>query len=294
MKENNNSQKQNDIFTFTTRRGLKQPSYREEIFNEKIPNIDEEQNVEFINQEIPVDINDQTDISGKINLSIDQERIIQKLPSFRIGDRKIHDDVINSDKYLNLKEYKPLFIRNPPIFFWFLGLSFIGFGFSLIINILLYKYKKNFFNGFIGHYVWEYFILIIIFIFGLSFFFYSEYESIEVDKMKGVIKFYKYDTLSCKFNVFEIEIKNINSIFPVKVQAARRSSMERSCLTQIGITFNNTNTIYIFKTFFRYFTIKTVIKLRTFLYKRLQSYDSVSRELEGTLTYINVLQERIK
>ena len=294
MKENNNSQKQNDIFTFTTRIGLNQQSYREEIFNEKIPNIDEEQNVEFINQEIPVDINDQTDISGKINLSIDQERIIQKLPSFRIGDRKIHDDVINSDKYLNLKEYKPLFIRNPPIFFWFLGLSFIGFGFSLIINILLYKYKKNFFNGFIGHYVWEYFILIIIFIFGLSFFFYSEYESIEVDKMKGVIKFYKYDTLSCKFNVFEIEIKNINSIFPVKVQAARRSSMERSCLTQIGITFNNTNTIYIFKTFFRYFTIKTVIKLRTFLYKRLQSYDSVSRELEGTLTYINVLQERIK
>ena len=293
MKENDNK-KLNDIISFTTRRELKQPSFREEPFNEKIQNIDEEQNVEFISQEVPVDINDQTDVSQRINLSIEQERIIQKLPSFKIGDRKIHDDVINSDKYLFLKDYKPLFIRNPPIFFWFLGCSFIGFGFTLIINILLYKYKKNFFNGFIGHYFWEYFVLIIIFIFGLSFFFYSEYESIEVDKMKGIIKFYKYDTLSCKFNVLEVDIKNINSIFPVRVQTARRSSMERSCLTQVGVTFNNTNTIYIFKTIFRYFTIKTVIKLRTFLYKRLQSYDSVSRELDGTLTYINVLQERIK
>ena len=93
--------------------------------------------------------------------------------------------------------------------------------------------------------------------------------------------------------MLEIEIKNINAIFPVKVQTNNRSMMERSCLTEIGITFNNTNTTYIFKTIFRYFTIKNVIKLRTFLYKRLQSYESVSRELDGTVTYINVLQDRI-
>ena len=92
----------------------------------------------------------------------------------------------------------------------------------------------------------------------------------------------------------EIDIRSINAIFPVRVQTVRSSSMEKSCLTEIGITFNNTNTTYIFKTVFRYFTIKTIIKIRTFLYKRLQSYETVSRELDGTSTYINVLQERIR
>ena len=292
-KDNNNNIENNEILSYNTRRDLKQ-SYRGAKFDEKDENLDE-QNTEYINQEIPVDVNDQTDATGsRVNLSIDQERIIQKLPSFRSGDRKIHDDVINSDKYLNYKEYKPFIIRNPPLFFWFLGICFIGFDIVLIINIILAKYKKNFMSGFIGHYAWEYIIIVIIFIFGSSFFFYSEYESIEIDKMKGIIKLYKYDTLSCKFNMLEIPIKNINSIFPVRVQPSQRTSMERSCLTQIGITFNNSNTTYIFKTLFRYFTIKTIIKLRTFLFKRLQSYDSVSRELDGTTTYINVLQDRIR
>ena len=293
MKEKDNIIENNEILSYNTRRDLKQ-SYRGARFDEKDENLDE-QNTEYINQEIPVDIKDQTDATGsRVNLSIDQERIIQKLPSFRAGDREIHDDVINSDKYLNYKEYKPFKIRNPPLFFWFLGICFIGFGFVLIINIILAKYKKNFMSDFIGHYAWEYIIIVIIFIFGSSFFFYSEYESIEIDKMKGIIKLYKYDALTCKFNMLEIPIKNINSIFPVRVQTSRRTSMERSCLTQIGITFNNSNTTYIFKTIFRYFTIKTIIKLRTFLFKRLQSYDSVSKELDGTTTYINVMQERIR
>ena len=294
MKENNNNRDINNIISYNIKRDFNKPSYKGESFDKKSPNLDDEQNTEFINQEIPVEINDQTHISSRVNLSIEQERIIQKLPSFRVGDRKINDEVINSDKYLDYKEYKPLIIRNPPIFFWFLGIVFILFGFTLIINILLYKYKKNFINGFVGYYAWEYIILIIIFIFGISFFFYAEYESIEVDKIKGVIKLYKYDNLKCKLKILEIDIKNINSIFPVRVQPPRSSIMERTCLTQIGITFNNTNTAYIFKTLFRYFTIKTVIKLRTFLYKRLQSYESVSRELDGTLTYINVLQDRIR
>ena len=289
MKENNNNP---EIISHKINDNLNK-SIRGAHFDEKY-GLDDEQNTEFINQEIPVNINDQTDISGRINLSIEQERIIQKLPSFRMGDRKIHDEVINSDKYLNYKEYEPLIIRNLPLFFWSLGLIFIGFGFTLIINILLYKHKKNFINGFVGHYFWEYIILIVIFIFGVSFFFYSEYESIKVDKMKGVLILYKYDTLKCKLNKLEIQIKNINSIFPVRVLTQRSSSLERSCLTQIGITFNNNNTAYLFKTVFRYFTIKTIIKLRTFLYKRLQSYDSVSRELDGTSTYINVLQDRIR
>ena len=254
---------------------------------------DEEPNDEFINQEIPVNINDISEIRTRTNLSLDQERIIQKLPTFRLGNEKIHDEVINSDKYLDFKEYKPLYIRNPPIFFWLLGLIFISFDILLIINIILSKSKNNFISGFIGKYAWEFIIIIVIFFFGISFFIYAEYESIKIDLIKGVITLYKFDNLCCKCNTLEIEIKTINSVFPAKVETIRTSSMRRSCLTQIGITFNNTNTVYLFKTIFRYFTIKNVIKIRTFLYKRLQSYDMVSRELDGTVSYINVLQERI-
>ena len=134
MKEINTNQGHeiNDIISFNTKRDLKQPTYRGSNFDEKEFNIDDEHNPEFINQEIPVEIKSQIDSTGtRINLSIDQERIIQKLPSFRIGDRKIHDDVINSDKYLNLKEYKPLMIRNPPIFF----LAFRSYFYCIWISI---------------------------------------------------------------------------------------------------------------------------------------------------------------
>ena len=240
-----------------------------------------------------MNINDISEVRSKTNLSLDQERIIQKLPTFRLGNVKIHDEVINSDKYLDLKEYKPLYIRNPPIFFWLLGLIFISFDILLIINIILSKSKNNFISGFIGKYEWEFIIIVVIFLFGISFFIYAEYESIKIDLMKGVITLYKYDNLSCKCIMYEIQIKTINSVFPAKVETIRTSSMRRSCLTQIGITFNNTNTVYLFKTIFRYFTIKNVIKIRTFLYKRLQSYDMVSRELDATVSYVNVLQERI-
>ena len=292
--------KENDIelFTYASTKGklnLNTSSSQTDNISEKAHSnpLDDEQNHEFINQEIPVNINDISEIRNKTNLSIDQERIIQKLPTFRLGNEKIHDEVINSDKYLEYKEYKPLIIRNPPLFFWFIGLCFISFDILIIINIILYQFKKNFISGFIGKYAWEFIIIVIILLFGISFFIYSEYESINIDLMKGKLTLYKYNTLTCSFNVLEIQVNSINSIFPAKVETPRSSSMRRSCLTQIGITFNNSNTVYLFRTLFRYFTIKNVIKLRTFLYKRLQSYDMVSRELEGTVSYINVLQERI-
>ena len=296
MKENDN-----DIINISTKGGLYNLTSNSKNDNiseresEKTHSIsDEDQNIEFINQEIPVNINDISEIRSKTNLNLDQERIIQKLPTFRLGNEKINDEIINSDKYLDYKEYEPLIIRNPPIFFWFLGLCFIFFDILIIINIILSKSNKNFMNVFVGRSFWEFIIVVIVFLFGVSFFVYAEYESIKVDLIKGVITLYKYDNLSCRLNELEIQINMINSIFPARVETARTSSMRRSCLTQIGITFNNNNTIYVFKTLFRYFTIKNVIKLRTFLYKRLQSYDMVSRELEGTISYINVLQERIR
>ena len=293
MKENDK-----EMIAYTTTKGnLNQNTSQNEnsIISEKINSFSEEDtNNELINQEIPVNINDISEIRSKTNLSLEQERIIQKLPTFRLGNEKIHDEIINSDKYLDYKEYQPLIIRNPPLFFWFLGICFLTFDTVLIINIILGHNKKNFISGFIGRTFWEYLIIIIIFLFGVSFFIYAEYESIHIDLIKGIMILYKYDNLTCSFNQLKIDINNINSIFPAKVETARSSSMRRSCLTQIGVTFNNNNTVYFFRTLFRYFTIKNVIKLRTFLYKRLQSYEMVERELEGTISYINVLQERIR
>ena len=287
-----------EMIAYTTTKGnLNQNTSKNEnsIISEKINSFSEEDtNNELINQEIPVNINDISEIRSKTNLSLEQERIIQKLPTFRLGNEKIHDEIINSDKYLDYKEYQPLIIRNPPLFFWFLGICFLTFDTVLIINIILGHNKKNFISGFTGRTFWEYLIIIIIFLFGVSFFIYAEYESIHIDLIKGIMIFYKYDNLTCSFNQLKIDINNINSIFPAKVETARSSSMRRSCLTQIGVTFNNNNTVYFFRTLFRYFTIKNVIKLRTFLYKRLQSYEMVERELEGTISYINVLQERIR
>jgi len=293
MKENNDR----EIFTYTTTNGnLNKINSKNEssIISDKVNSFsEEEQNNELINREIPININNISEIRNKTNLSIEQERIIQKLPTFRIGDEKIHDEIINSDKYLEYKEYKPLIIRNPPLFFWFIGICFLSFDIVLVINIILGHKKKNFISGFTGRSFWEYLIVVIIFLFGISFFIYAEYESIHIDLIKGVMTLFKYDNLTCSFNVLNIDINNINSIFPSKVETARSSSMRRSCLTQIGVTFNNNNTVYCFRTLFRYFTIKNVIKIRTFLYKRLQSYEMVERELDGTVSYINVLQERI-
>ena len=293
MKENDK-----EMIAYTTTKGnLNQNTSQNEnsVISEKINSFSEEDtNNELINQEIPVNINDISEIRSKTNLSLEQERIIQKLPTFRLGNEKIHDEIINSDKYLDYKEYQPLIIRNPPLFFWFLGICFLTFDTVLIINIILGHNKKNFISGFTGRTFLEYLIIIIIFLFGVSFFIYAEYESIHIDLIKGIMILYKYDNLTCSFNQLKIDINNINSIFPAKVETARSSSMRRSCLTQIGVTFNNNNTVYFFRTLFRYFTIKNVIKLRTFLYKRLQSYEMVERELEGTVSYINVLQERIR
>ena len=294
MKENNDR----EIFTYTTTNGnLNKINSKNEssIISDKVNSFsEEEQNNELINREIPININNISEIRSKTNLSIEQERIIQKLPTFRIGDEKIHDEIINSDKYLEYKEYKPLIIRNPPLFFWFIGICFLSFDIVLVINIILGHKKKNFISGFTGRSFLEYLIVVIIFLFGISFFIYAEYESIHIDLIKGVMTLFKYDNLTCSFNVLNIDINNINSIFPSKVETARSSSMRRSCLTQIGVTFNNNNTVYCFRTLFRYFTIKNVIKIRTFLYKRLQSYEMVERELDGTVSYINVLQERIR
>ena len=94
MKENNDR----EIFTYTTTNGnLNKINSKNEssIISDKVNSFsEEEQNNELINREIPININNISEIRSKTNLSIEQERIIQKLPTFRIGEEKIHDEIV--------------------------------------------------------------------------------------------------------------------------------------------------------------------------------------------------------
>ena len=78
-----------EIINITTKGELNQPTNTSkndiisEKENEKVNSFYEEQKIEFINRDIPVNINDISEIRTKSNLSLDQERIIQKLPNFR-------------------------------------------------------------------------------------------------------------------------------------------------------------------------------------------------------------------
>ena len=217
--------------------------------------------------------------SNRTRLSLEQEKKLQKLPSFTVGEAK--RDRIDSAKYLDFSEYKPLTIYNFPFFFWMVGLAFILSDVLLIVNMILKKKDNNFINGFYGKNLWEYFILFIIFLIGFSFFCVAKYESITIDKTKGLMTLKKFELLYCKIKELIIPLDQINSVFPVRVQSPN-TPLSYTCLNKIGITFNHTSTIYLFKTICAYFVIKDVIKIRAYLYRKIQPYETVKEELFGT------------
>ena len=224
---------------------------------------------------------------NRIRLSFEQEKKIQKLPSFTVGEAK--RDRINSARYLDISEYKPFTLYNFPLFFWMIGLLFIAGDILLISNIILKKKNKHFIDGFYGKYFWEYIVIIVIFLIGFSFFCVAKYESITIDKTKGLMTLSKFELIYCKKKTLIIPLEQINSIFPVRVQSYNTPS-SYTCLNKIGITFNNTSTIYLFKTICSYFIIKDVIKIRAYLYRKIQPYDTVQEELYGTQVDNAVLQ----
>ena len=151
--------------------------------------------------------------------------------------------------------------------------------------------KKNFIDGFCGKKFIEYFILIVIFLVGGSFFIVARYETITIDKQKGLMTLTKFYLIGCKNSVLEIPIENINTIFPTRLLIKKSSEMTKNCLCKIGITFNGIITVYTFKTVCSYFIIKDIIKIRAYLYKKIQTYESVETELNGYESYIDVIQK---
>ena len=227
---------------------------------------------------------------NRLKLSNELEKKISKLPKFTISENG-KNDRINSTKYLKYSDYEPLKLHSIPFFFWTVGFLFFCLDLLFIINMFLFINKKNFIDGFCGKKFIEYFILIVIFLVGGSFFIVARYETITIDKQKGLMTLTKFYLLGCKNSVLEIPIENINTIFPTRLLIKKSSEMTKNCLCKIGITFNGIITVYTFKTVCSYFIIKDIIKIRAYLYKKIQTYESVETELNGYESYIDVIQK---
>jgi hypothetical protein len=227
---------------------------------------------------------------NRLKFSNELEKKISKLPKFIISENG-KNDRINSTKYLKYSDYEPLKLHSIPFFFWTIGILFFCLDLLFIINMFLCIDKKNFIDGFCGKKFIEYFVLIVIFLVGGSFFIVARYETITIDKQKGLMTLTKFYLLGCKNSVLEIPIENINTIFPTRLLIKKSSEMTKNCLCKIGITFNGIITVYTFKTVCSYFIIKDIIKIRAYLYKKIQTYESVETELNGYESYIDVIHK---
>ena len=227
---------------------------------------------------------------NRLKFSNELEKKISKLPKFTISENG-KNDRINSTKCLKYSDYEPLKLHSIPFFFWTIGILFFCLDLLFIINMFLCIDKKNFIDGFCGKKFIEYFVLIVIFLVGGSFFIVARYETITIDKQKGLMTLTKFYLLGCKNSVLEIPIENINTIFPTRLLIKKSSEMTKNCLCKIGITFNGIITVYTFKTVCSYFIIKDIIKIRAYLYKKIQTYESVETELNGYESYIDVIQK---
>jgi hypothetical protein len=227
---------------------------------------------------------------NRLKLSNELEKKIAKLPKFTISETG-KNERINSTKYLHYSDYEPLKLYSIPFFFWTIGFLFFCLDLLFIINMFMCINKNNFIDGFCGKNIFEYIVLIIIFLVGGSFFIVARYETITIDKQKGLMTLTKFYLIGCKNSVLEIPIESINTIFPTRLLIKKSSEMTKNCLCKIGITFNGIITVYTFKTVCSYFIIKDIIKIRAYLYKKIQTFESVETELNGLESYIDVIQK---
>ena len=217
--------------------------------------------------------------ASKVRLSFDQEKRIQQLPSFALKKGPV----------IKQSEYKPLVLRNIPLFFWGIGLIFLIFAILLTANMIIGdNEEKRIFKGFYGKYKFEYFVLVLIYGFGISFFVTARYEKIVIDKQKNEMSISKFFILKCKKEFLNIPVSDVNAVFPTRM-VTYHTDMQKTCLTKIGIRFRETSTVYVFKTIFKYFLIKNVIKMRAYLFKKISTYESVNEELKGTETHMEIV-----
>lgn len=180
-----------------------------------------------------------------------------------------------------------------PYFFWFIGLLFILSGFILLLNLLIgigntEDNEKYIFNAFNEGYWWQYFIIICIVTMGISFFVVAKYETIYLNKDENRCVISKTYLMCCKVRTIELEISDIESIFPYKT--GKISTATSSVVYKIGIKFKpqnkeNSTCIYLFKSIFEKFVVDDVKRLREFVYELIEDYDSIKEEMRNGIDY---------
>lgn len=149
--------------------------------------------------------------------------------------------------------------------------------------------SKQMFEAFNGKHVWEYIVVVLIFLFGISFFFAAKFEKIVVNKPEDELLLYKFSLYKFKAETLTIKLSSLNTIYPTRIETTHVES-SRTCLNKIGFRFNETEVVYMFQTIFNYTLINTVIKLRAYIFNKLSTFDSVNWELKGTETHMDVLR----
>jgi hypothetical protein len=176
-------------------------------------------------------------------------------------------------------------LRRIPFFFWLIGLAFLTIAILLTYNVIAGKDpKKRLFNSFVGNAVWEYIIIVFVYIIGISMFVVAKYETIRIEKNNNIMILSKFYLFCCKAKTFTINLSTIDSIFPVNVQQTGNSA-RNTCLYKIGIRYNQRESLFILKSFFKYFIIKDVMRLRYIILNQSSTFKSVETELKGTISY---------
>ena len=121
--------------------------------------------------------------------------------------KKRENENINISSKNAIKDFRAKQIINNILYHKiFLGMCFIGFGFTLITNICLSKYKKNFISGFIGHYAWEYIIIVLIYLLFTVFF--TCYTKVDKITKEGVDTSFKDEKiLVTDINAYGMKVK---------------------------------------------------------------------------------------
>lgn len=83
-----------------------------------------------------------------------------------------------------------------------------------------------------------------------------------------------------------IRISDIVSIFPIRIGTVTTTT--NSSLYKVGIRYNNNRTVYILKSLFKYFIIKDVIRLRSYLFDKHYSYHEIMDEIRVNMSNLNI------
>lgn len=179
-------------------------------------------------------------------------------------------------KYKEIRD-ETLILRSFPIFFWIIGLGCITFSTILLANIIIGYFGDEsnlIFRSFYEGYFWQYLVISLIYILGISMFVVAKYEKIYINKTKNLIRFHKLFLLTCKNYSIDMRVSDIESIFLYKTGMSTTTST--SVVFKIGFRFNDERkSIYLFKSVFEGVVIGEIIKLKSFLYGFEETYESV-------------------